>query len=155
MAAKPLSKIIVEKIIADHRTGVFSRQALADKYGVSKGAVVKLCKGVEQDMTAIVTAGVQYQQGLAGHDDRMVTAVENAVTSKLGYIRLFNELASDNALRASRLPCETQQDHERLSNTILRSKEVVLGKSPDTAIQINQGESPQVVTYALPSNGRD
>lgn len=155
MAAKPLNKVIVEKILADHRTGAFSRQSLADKYKVSKGAVVKICKDVEQDMTAIVTAGVAYQQGLAGHDDRIVTAVEAAVTNKLDYMRLFSELAYDNASRASQLPCETQQDHERLSNTILRSKEVVLGKSPDTAIQINQGESPQVVKYALPCNGRD
>ena len=79
MAAKPLSDSITKDIIADWRTGAFSQQKLADKHKVSKGVVNKLCKGVEQDTASIVTAGVNYKQGLSAHDDRNVTAVTAVV----------------------------------------------------------------------------
>lgn len=155
MAAKPISPNKIAEMIADWRTGEYSQRDLAHRHKVSLGLVSKHTKGIAQDMNAIVNAGVQYRQGLEGHDERMVNAVVHVVDERTKHIQLFNKLAVNNALQAASLPCETQQDHERLSNTILRSKEVVLGKSPDTAIQINQGESPQVVKYAIPDNGRD
>lgn len=49
MAAKPLESAKAESIVADWRTGEYSQQAVADRNSVSKGAVNKLCKGVEQD----------------------------------------------------------------------------------------------------------
>jgi len=75
MAAKPINPVTEQMIVADWRTGEYSQQDLADKYKISKGKTNNLCKGVEQDMTAIVTAGVHYRQGLAGQNDRLVTAV--------------------------------------------------------------------------------
>lgn len=137
MAAKPIPPEVCERIIAEWRTGEYSQRDLAARNKVSAGMVAKLTKGVEQDVSAIVSAGVQYRQGLAEHDEQTVSAVSIAVDERTKHIKLFNSLAANNAIKASRLPCETHQDHERLSNTILRSKEVVLGKAPDVAVQIN------------------
>jgi hypothetical protein len=79
MAQKALDKSIVDSIVADWRTGAYSQQDLAKRHSVSKGVVNKLCKGIAQDCSAIVTAGIQYNQGLAGHDDQIVTAIVTIV----------------------------------------------------------------------------
>ena len=49
MAAKPLPQSIKDAILTDWRLGQMSQQAIAEKHGVSKGAVNKACKGVERD----------------------------------------------------------------------------------------------------------
>ena len=66
MAAKPIDPELAATIVAEWRTGEFSQQDLADKHGVSKGVVNKLCKGVEQDTAAnwgdsVAAAGVSYK----------------------------------------------------------------------------------------------
>lgn len=157
MAVKQISPNKIAEIVADWRTGEYSQRDLAHKHKVSLGFVSKHTKGVGQDMNAVVNAGIEYRQGLEGHDERIVNAVHHAVDERTKHILLFNNLAANNAIRASQLPCETQQDHERLSNTILRSKEVVLGKSPDVAVQVNnQGmDKEERVSFYLPSNSRD
>ena len=73
MAAKPKNLVTEQMIVADWRTGEYSQQDLADKYKISKGKANNLCKGVERDMSAIVTA---------------VTA---AVDSRTIHILLFND----------------------------------------------------------------
>lgn len=156
MAAKPIPKEKIDKILAEWRTGSYSQRDLADKHKVSAGMVAKLTKGIDKDCERIVSAGVAYNQGLSGHDEQTVSAITMAVEERSRYIKFFNDAALTNTKRALSLPCETQQDHERLSNTILRSKEVVLGKQPDTAIQVNN--TPQddgKIKFYIPSNGRD
>jgi predicted DNA-binding protein YlxM (UPF0122 family) len=92
MAAKPLNQNVIDSIIADWRTGAYSQQKIADKYKVSKGAVNKICKNVEQDVTAIVTAGIEYKCGLAEHDDRIVTAINEVVTNESERIFKFKTM---------------------------------------------------------------
>ena len=50
MAAKPLDPVLIDNILIDWRLGQFSQQDIAEKRGVSKGAVNKLCKGVARDV---------------------------------------------------------------------------------------------------------
>jgi len=137
VAAKPLDKVVSEKVVADWRTGAYSQQKLADKYNVSKGAVNKLCKNVDQDMTDIVTAGVQYKCGLASQDDRIVTAVTELVDERTKHIEFFTSAAIKNVKDAMTIACENQNDFRARADTILKGREAVLGKAPDTAIQIN------------------
>lgn len=134
MAATPLNEDLVAKIVADWRTGAFSQQKLADKHGVSKGAVNNLCKGVEQDMTAIVTAGIQYQSGLAAQDDRMVTAVTAVVDEAASRLEWLNKAALKNVQEAMKAECGNQQDYRHRADTVLKAKEAVFGKTPDTII---------------------
>lgn len=142
MAAKPLNPAIAESIVADWRTGEYSQQALADRYSVSKGVVNKLCKGIEQDTAAIVTAGILYRQGLAAHDDRNVTAVTDAVNERTKHIQFFTHAAITNVREAMSQPCDGQADYQRRADTINKCRETVLGKTPDTAIQINNSNTP-------------
>ncbi|MBK7282961.1 hypothetical protein [Candidatus Aalborgicola defluviihabitans] len=65
MAARPMEKSVVDAILLDWRLGQLSQQRIAEKHKFSKGAVNKICKGVEQDVASIVTAGIQYQQALS------------------------------------------------------------------------------------------
>lgn len=155
MAAKPLDKALSETIVAEWRTGQLSQQELSDKHKVSKGAVNKLCKGVAQDTAAIVTAGIQYRQALAQHDDRNVTAVVTMVDEATKHIQFFTSAAVRNVQEAMDTPCEGQNDFKARADTILKGKETVLGKSPDTAIQVNNNAgSSEVVQFYLPDNGR-
>lgn len=137
MAAKPLNPELSATIVAQWRTGEYSQQDLADKHEVSKGVVNKLCKGVDQDTAAIVTAGVQYRQALAEHDDRNVTAVTMVVDERTKHIQFFNSAALRNVQAAvKKITAETSQmEHRMLADTILKGRETVLGKTPDTAIQ--------------------
>ena len=145
MAAKPTDKEVAEKIVADWRTGCFSQRELADKYKVSKGTVGNLCKGVAQDAAPIVGVGIQYRQALSEQDGRMVGAIEAAVDERVRYLQFFTDAAVKNVKASFNLPCESQRDIKDRAETILKGKEVVLGKTPDTAIQINnEAQQPKL-----------
>ena len=158
MAAIPLNDDKVSRIVADWRTGAFSQQDLADKHKVSKGSVNKLCKGVEQDMTAIVTAGIQYQSGLSAQDDRIVTAVTAVVDEAASRMEWINKAALKNAQEAMKASCASQQDYKNRADTVLKTKETLFGRTPNTIIsntnaQQNIDNRPQTLDdfYARPS----
>jgi hypothetical protein len=139
MAAKSIEKSVVDAVLLDWRVGQLSQQRIAEKYKVSKGAVNNICKGVEQDGAAIVTAGVQYQQALSGHDDRMVTALTSAVdevSKRLQYFRGASMLVAKTV--ASKVQKDgmsaSYQDLNAAAHALGRMQESVLGKSPDTTI---------------------
>ena len=46
-----------------------------------------------------------------------------------------------NVQEAMKTPCENQNDFRARAGTICKGREAVLGKSPDTAIQVNTGGS--------------
>ena len=137
MAAKPLDPSIAEAIVVDWRVGQMSQRQLAEKHKVSLGMVSKLCKGVNQDAATIVNTGVQYRQALAAHDERIVNAVEQVVDERVKREEWLNIQALRNVKESMAHPCESQSDYRARADTISKAKEVVIGKSPDTAIQIN------------------
>lgn len=149
MAAKPLESAKAEAIVTDWRVTELSQQAISEKHGVSKGVVNKLCKGVERDGHAIVTAGIQYRQALAAHDDRIVTAIEHEVDERTKHIQFFTHAAITNVKEAMGTPCEGQMDYQRRADTILKAKETVVGKTPETAIQINNTPADRNMTVSF------
>lgn len=159
MARQPIPQKTVEQITAEWRTGEYSQQDLADRHKVSKGFVNKITKGVAQDMAPVVTAGVQYKQGLAAQSDRIVTAVQDAVNERARLLAFFQDAAARNVAEALQAPCEGQKDFKDRAETIAKGKEVVFGKTPDTAIQINnapgtQGASLEEVKAVLEADKR-
>jgi len=139
MAAKPIDKAVIEAILTDWRVGQKSQDQIARIRGVSKGLVNKLCKGVEQDGAAIVTAGVQYQQALSGHDDRMVTALTTAVDEIARKQKFFQGasmlVAKTVASKVQRDGMNASyQDLNSAAHALGRMQKSVLGKSPDTTI---------------------
>lgn len=141
MAAKSIPDHIKQTIIAEWRTGEYSQQKLADRHGVSKGAVNKLTKGIKQDTSVIVTAGIEYLQGLAGHDDRNVTAIEEVVDLKTKRLEVLNDLAMRNVQEAMEVRCIDQKDFKDRAGTISIAKEVIAGKNPEVAVQINNNQN--------------
>lgn len=149
MAAIPLNPNLTATIIAEWRTGQYSQQDLADRHEVSKGAVNKLCKGVEQDMSGIVTAGIQYQSGLAGQDDRMVTAVTAVVDEAASRMEWLNKAALKNVQEAMKAKCDNQHEFKARADTILKGKEAVFGKTPDTIINNTNAQQTQLRTITI------
>ncbi|MDA8416588.1 MAG: hypothetical protein M0Z78_05910, partial [Betaproteobacteria bacterium] len=49
----------------------------------------------------------------------------------------LNIQALRNVKESMAHPCENQSDYRARADTISKAKDVVIGKSPDTAIQIN------------------
>lgn len=139
MPPRPKDPEIIEKIKSEWRTGQYSQKDLSIRHKVSTGFVNKHCKGILKDGECVVHDGVQYRQALASHDESMVTAITEAVDEKTNHIQFFNRAAIKNVETAVKKVSDktTQHEHKLLSETIAKGKEVVLGKTPDTAIQIN------------------
>lgn len=134
---KPLSKSTLEDIRTDWRQGRLSQRHIASKYKISIGAVNRICKGVEQDLAPIVNGAVEYKQKLIGLSEREVNAVESTVQSIVGRLEYLNQQAMKNVQEAMEQSCEEQADFRSRADTILKAKETLVGKTPETAIQIN------------------
>lgn len=145
---KPIPQDRKDRIVADWRTGNYSQRELADTHKVSVGLVANLTKGVEQDVSAVVSAGVQYRQGLAAANEQsahIAHAIETAVDDRVRHLQFFTDAAIRNVKASFELPCESQREIKDRAETILKGKEVVLGKTPDTAIQINnEAQQPKL-----------
>ena len=144
MATPALKPAKVAAIVTDWRIGKMSQRQLAKEHGVSLGAVSKLCKGVEQDGVAIVNAGTQYRQALAGHDERMVNAVEREVDERTAQIQFFTNATMRNVAKLMKDHVDKEGvtpviEHKLTQDTIAKGKETVIGKTADTAVQINIG----------------
>ena len=137
MSAKPLDPKTVESIVIDWRIGQLSQQDLADKYKVSKGVVNKYTKGIPQDGRAIVNAGVQYNQALKEQDDRMVTAIEKTVSLQVERVNWIHGAAIRNANDAMKAPCTSQKEFHLRANTLGKTKETLVGKDAQVAVQVN------------------
>lgn len=59
-------------------------------------------------------------------------------------INFFGGAAVRNVHEAMSLPCETHQDFRARAEVINKGREAVLGKMPDTAIQVNTGNQQPV-----------
>ena len=139
MAAKPLDPEKVARIITDWRLGQMSQRQIAEKHKVSNGVVAKLTKGVEHDVSSIVSDGIQYKQALQAHDERIVSAVEEAVDERVKQMEWLNKAALKNVSEAMKAECANQNDFRARADTIVKAKETVFGKGVETAIQINNG----------------
>ena len=145
MAAIPLNQDRVAKIIAEWRTGNYTQRDLASKHRVSVGYINKYVKDVKRDTAETVNKLVQGKQELSLLDEQAVNAVNDVVHERTKHIQFFTNAALKNVATAvKKISSETSQaEHKMLSETILRGKETVLGKDPDTAIQINTNEPPR------------
>ena len=70
-------------------------------------------------------------------------AVHNEIVEeKTKDLILLNSFAMQNVSESMKLQCTNQLDHVQRSNTILKTKETLVGKTPETAIQINNTQTP-------------
>lgn len=137
-------------ILAEWRTGEYTQRDLAYRHKVSLGFINKHTKDVERDTASTVNKLVEAKQELSKMDEHSVNAVHAIVDEKTKHIQFFNNAALKNVQTAVRKIDEstTQAEHRMLAETILKGRETVLGKSPDTAIQINNGQIQPIGTPA-------
>lgn len=132
---------LIPVIVGQWRTGAYSIRDLARKHDVSVGFIAKHTAKVEKDGLAVVNAGIQYKQGLAENDEHFGCAVNDVVNKRTEHILFFNHAAIKNVSEAMATKCNNQQDYKARAETICKGREAVLGKSPDTAVQVNTGGS--------------
>ena len=133
-----LTDDIRQKILADFHTGK-SQNFLAKKYEVSPATINKLCKGVEPKHVETVNTLTAINTALSEESEYEVNAIQREVDERTKHILFFNSVAVRNVREAMELSCATQFEIKARAETILKGKEVVLGKTPDTAIQVNNG----------------
>lgn len=73
------------------------------------------------------------------------------VDERTKHIQFFNQAALKNvSVAVKKIGADTSQaEHRLLAETIVKGREVVLGKAPDTAIQVNNTNDPQRITYEV------
>ena len=152
MAAKPLSQKIKDAVIADWRTGEYSQRELAEKHQISNGAVAKLCKGITQDTSSIVSAGIQYRQGLAPLDEQNVSAITSAVDRVIKHREFFDNNTIKNLSIMMDKVGEglTISEHAQAQNALAKGKEVILGREAQTQVNIQNNTSS--ATIVIPND---
>ena len=136
-----------EKILADFHAGKSQRE-LAKRYEVSPATINSLCKGIEPKNLDKVNALTRIKTELAEQTEHEVNAVQKEVEERTKHILFFNSAAIRNVQEAMNEPCASQQDFRARAETIVKGRETVLGKSPETAVQINN--VPPVIHVSFP-----
>ena len=136
-----------EKILADFHAGKSQRE-LAKRYEVSPATINSLCKGIEPKNIDKVNALTRIKTELAEQTEHEVNAVQKEVDERMKHILFFNSAAIRNVQEAMNEPCASQQDFRARAETIVKGRETVLGKSPETAVQINN--APPVINVSFP-----
>ena len=136
-----------EKILADFHAGKSQRE-LAKRYEVSPATINSLCKGIEPKNIDKVNALTRIKTELAEQTEHEVNAVQKEVDERMKHILFFNSAAIRNVQEAMNEPCASQQDFRARAETIVKGRETVLGKSPETAVQINNAQP--VINVSFP-----
>ena len=65
----------------------------------------------------------------------------NRFCNTFEHLEWLNKAALKNVQEAMNAQCVDQKDYKDRADTVLKAKEAVFGKTPDTAIQINNQQS--------------
>lgn len=124
-------------ILADWKTGDYTQRDLAHKYKLSTGAIAKITKDKPKSTAHIVSKIVEAKQELSQLDELTVKAVNDVVDNKVKWLEYLNKAALKNVQQSMAAPCVDQQDFRSRAQTIGIAKEVLVGKNPDVAVQVN------------------
>lgn len=129
-----------KRLLDDLLKGTESVRVLAKRYGVANATVQKYKESIDPESERIVNAGIAYKTALSEiREPEKVNAIVNAVDERTRHLVFFTNSALKNQQLANRkltqdAPITDIEAHSRIT---ARNKETVLGKQPDTAIQIN------------------
>ncbi len=145
MGAKRNPKETKDSAIAHWKAGR-SQRWIADELGVSPASVNSWVKGIAQDNAELVNAQVAVKKELSMLSEQELNAVNEHVQDRTKHIQFFTNAAVRNVQEAMNAPCEGQADYQRRADTINKGREAVLGKTPDTAIQVNNNVQSATVS---------
>lgn len=148
--ARPL-RCDVAKVLADWKTGKYSERDLASIHKVSSSTIHKLVCGVEKSIESIASKTVAIKQEVAKFNEYEKSRYEQLVDEKSRNIQFYADAGIKIAQSALKSLDEKERpnlfEHKALAETVLRSKEITLGKevAPAAAIQINNGDTQQAM----------
>lgn len=142
-----------EAVEADWKTGKYSVRKLAAKHRISSGTVHNIVSGLDKTLEPLINAEVAIRQELATLNEHELNTFEQEVNERTRHIRLFNSATEKNiTLLMDKVDADTSiYDHHTVQSTILKGKETVLGKQPETAIQINNNSAPKQIDNQDPN----
>ena len=94
----------------------------------------------------LIQAAVRVAEAKANLGDAARAVHEEIVESLVGRLERLNRHAITNVEEAMRMKPENQSDFRSRAMTINAAKETLVGKTPDTAIQINNATGQEGVT---------
>jgi len=124
-----------ELILADFHVGK-SQNELAKIYEVSPATINKLCKGLVPKNAGKVNTLTRIKTEMAGQSECEVNAIEKEVDERTKHILFFDSAALTNVRESLATPCENQNDYRARADTISKGRADVLGKAPDTQVNI-------------------
>ncbi len=141
MATKRQSPERKQQAIALWKAGR-SQRWIADELNLSPATINAWVKGIEQDNAELVNAQVSVKQRLSKLPEQELNAVQKLVDERFDRLEWLNRQAMRNVSDAMDAECINQADFRARADTIIKAKETLVGKSPETAIQINNGKEP-------------
>ena len=117
------------QILAKHKAGM-SQRKIQKTFNLSAGAVNKITKGVEQNLSTI-NKGTEYLAELSEMNEYEREAVTQVVSDNARAVTFFKQTAIKNQIMANRLLQEAGDlgDIELHSRITARNKETILGKN--------------------------
>lgn len=148
-----MPRVIYNKVelLADWKTGKYTERDIASKYRISPATAHKLVTGVSKSISPLISKQVEINQELATMNEHEVSKFKQEVDERSKHIQFFTEAAVKNVKAAVDKIVDTtsQAEHRMLADTILKGRETVLGKAPETAIQINTNGNTQMITKEM------
>ena len=113
----------------------------ARKRGIEKGSVSQLVSDMTRVREEFVSLPVSVQD-----------IVSHEVDKRLLHMEFFNNAAVKNVEEAMSVNCANHQEFKFRAETILKGKEVVIGKSPDVSVDIHNTNAQANVAAKLSPN---
>lgn len=124
-----------------------SLSAIAEKTGISKSAISKKSNlegwAKETQKKQLISDAVRVETAKETLNETALEVHNEIVSDRTRAIMFFGGAAIKNVQAAMLSTCENQNDYKARADTILKGRETVLGKTPDTAIQINNANAQQ------------
>jgi hypothetical protein len=136
-----------------------SLSAIVKKTGISKAALSRKSnqdgwsKGTQKEQLIADAVRLERQKEQLSATALMVH--NDIVADNVKAIMFFGNAAVENVREAMAMPCENQNDFRARADTINKGAERVLGKTPDTAIQVNTGAQSQEKVINVVFRGTD
>ena len=139
----PRLKYNRDEILADWKTGKFTERELAYKHKISPSTAHNIVKGVGKTLEQLINKQVEINQEVAELPAQEISKFKQEVDERTKHMQFFTNATLKNvSLMAKKLTAQTSIiEHRQAQATLKDAKDVVLGKDPDTAIQINNNNS--------------
>ena len=130
-----------------------SLSKIVEKTGISKTQISKRSnadgweKGSEKEQ--LIQAAVRVVEAKGTLTEQAISVHNELVDERTKHIQFFTHAAVTNVRQAMDEPCKGQAGYRMRAETILKGRETVLGKTPDTAIQINNTPADRNMTVSF------